>query len=783
MQFTLFTANCIGNAKNTDYRNKINITNNASLTSAVKNDYVAAEYTCGYRNLGNFERSNCLMMDCDNDHSDNPTDWVTPNDVAKTFPDVEFAVHYSRNHMKQKGNKSARPKFHILFSIDEIKNADDYVAMKRKVAKIFPYFDKNALDAARFFFGTQNPQVEFFDGSRNLSAFLDEYDARQAQSPVQTENTTSTGNRENNLDKQPELQSGIIPQGTRNSTMLRYAEQILTKLGKSEDALTLFYTKAQKCKPPLSSDELQEIWNNATRYYKNEIAKNSDYIAPEDFNAPPASENQSSTLEPEDFSDIGQAKILAREYKNKLRYSDATSFLYFNGSHWEENKSQAQGLVQELTDIQRQDAQKAIEIARFFLQKCNALDIVMKYGRNQADKYLQTPAQYSALEKYKHAIDYDKFVKERRKNNNINAVLNCVQSYISIKLEDLDADAFLLNTPGGTVGLRTGEMKPHNPDDLITKQTAVSPDDTNMRLWTGALNTFFRGDRELINYVQEIIGLAAIGKVFIEAIIIAYGNGRNGKSTFWNTIARVLGNNSYSGKISAGALTLGYRHNVKSELAEARGKRLLIASELEEGMRLNTSVVKNLCSTDRIQAEKKFKAPFDFTPSHTLALYTNHLPKVGTTDDGTWRRLILVPFNARISETQDIKNYSDYLFENAGSAILSWIIEGAKRIIAKNYKLDTPEIVSNAVSEYRADNDWFQKFLSECCKVAPTYTETSSAVYNTYRNYCNQSDEPARSTTDFYNALKGAGFSRKKSAKCVIVCGLKLHDSPSLGDR
>ena len=784
MKFTIFISDTTGNAKNCFYKQKIIVTDQDTLASAVKHDYVAAEYICGYRNLGNFERSDCLMLDCDNNHSDNPDDWKKPEDVAKTFPDVEFVVHYSRNHMKTKDGKTARPKFHILFPIDEITNADKYATMKRKVAKIFPYFDENALDAARFFFGTQNPKVEFFDGSRNLSAFLDEYDARQSQSQSSSQTTintsivTSTENPKNNLDEQPELQSGIIPQGTRNSTMLNFAEKLFTKLGVCEEAKKLFIEKAKECKPPLSKEELVEIGNNAIRYYKNEIAKNPDYIAPEDFNAPPASETQTSTLEPEDFSDIGQAKILAREYKDKLRYSDATSFLYFNGSHWEENKPHAQGLVQELTDRQREDAQKAIEAAQSVLKKCNALDIVIQHGIKQADKYLQTPAQRSALEKYKHSLDYEKFIRERRKNSNINAVLNCVQSYISIKPEDLDADAFLLNTPDGTVDLRTGEMKPHNPNNLITKQTAVSPDDANMRLWTDALNIFFCNDSELINYVQEIVGLAAIGKVFIEAIIIAYGNGRNGKSTFWNTIARVLGNNSYSGKISAGALTLGYRQNVKSELAEARGKRLLIASELEEGMRLNTSVVKNLCSTDRIQAEKKFKAPFDFTPSHTLVLYTNHLPKVGTTDEGTWRRLILVPFNARISETQDIKNYSDYLFENAGGAVLSWVIEGAKSIIAKNYKLDTPEIVSNAVNEYRADNDWFQKFMSDCCEIDPSYSEKSSAVYDAYHDYCTRNNESARNQRDFYKVLDVSFKRAKVGNKHMSVYGLKLRATP-----
>lgn len=124
-------------------------------------------------------------------------------------------------------------------------------------------------------------------------------------------------------------------------------------------------------------------------------------------------------------------------------------------------------------------------------------------------------------------------------------------------------------------------------------------------------------------------------------MIIAYGDGRNGKSTFWNSISRVLG--TYSGSMSADALTVGCKRNVKPEMAELKGKRLIIAAELEEGMRLNTSVIKQLCSTDEISAEKKYKDPFRFIPSHTLVLYTNHLPRVGANDDGTWRRLVGFP--------------------------------------------------------------------------------------------------------------------------------------------
>ncbi|HEM5964562.1 TPA: DNA primase, partial [Streptococcus suis] len=166
--------------------------------------------------------------------------------------------------------------------------------------------------------------------------------------------------------------------------------------------------------------------------------------------------------------------------------------------------------------------------------------------------------------------------------------------------------------------------------------------DKGKGLWLETLATFFCGNQELIDYVQMVVGMAAIGKVYQEHLIIAYGSGANGKSTFWNTIARVLGN--YSGKLSADALTMSVRRNVSPEMAELKGKRLIIASEMSEGMRLNTSMVKQLCSTDEILAEKKYKAPFHFVPSHTLVLYTNHLPKVGANDDGIWRRLIVIPF-------------------------------------------------------------------------------------------------------------------------------------------
>ena len=177
--FTLYSANCLGQKDNCLYPNKVDVVDTASLVSAVSHDYVCAEYKGNYRSNDNYLGSNCLSVECDNDHSENPADWKTPADIAEVFPGVMFAVHYSRNHMKVKNGRAARPKFHAFFAIDPVTEAEEYSNLKKLLNAIFPYFDTKALDAARFYFGTAEPKVDIFDGTMTLTEFLcnDEFDA------------------------------------------------------------------------------------------------------------------------------------------------------------------------------------------------------------------------------------------------------------------------------------------------------------------------------------------------------------------------------------------------------------------------------------------------------------------------------------------------------------------------------------------------------------------------------------------------------------------------------
>ena len=165
--FTIYSADVTGNPGNCSYPHKHIILDADSLKEAVRHDYVCAEYRNSYRSGENFISSDCLPVDCDNDHTEDPAGWKTPDDVMDAFPGVSFAVHYSRFNMREKNGKPARPKFHVLFPIDFVSDAALYSDMKKMVNSIFPYFDTKALDAARFFFGTGAADVALYPGRMN----------------------------------------------------------------------------------------------------------------------------------------------------------------------------------------------------------------------------------------------------------------------------------------------------------------------------------------------------------------------------------------------------------------------------------------------------------------------------------------------------------------------------------------------------------------------------------------------------------------------------------------
>ena len=744
--FTIYSADCSNQSSNCSYPNRNAVSDAASLKKAVRRDYVCAEYRNLHRSNANFLRTDCLGVDCDNDFSEDPDSWVTAEDIRAAFPEVEFGIHFSRNHMAVKDGHPARPKFHVLFRIRPEESPAEYAALKVRLNNSFPIFDPNALDAARFFYGTDDPQVLWFPGDKTLNEFLDE-----------------------NADFDAVLPQGsygelVIPEGRRNSTLSRLAAQLLKKYGDGDSTHGMWLELADGCTPPLEEKELNTIWKSALKLYRR-IASQPGYIRPEEYNG-------LYTMKPDDYSDIGQAKVLARECRETLIYADAYGYLRYDGVRWSDSDQKAVGLCESFLDRQLKEAQAAAERTRRALVESGVPESAVNAGKKELEKAIDANSQ-AAYNEHIRATQYLAFVMKRRDMKYISSALQAARPMLLQDLSVFDSQEFLLNTPDATYDLQHGMdgRREHRAEDKLTKVTAVSPDDRNMDMWLAALDDFFCEDKDLIDYVQQIVGLAAIGNVYVEALVIAYGQGRNGKSTFWNTLASVLGD--YSGSLSADALTSSRRRNIRPEMAELRGKRLVIAAELEDGVRLSTSVIKQLCSTDEIPAEKKYKDPFEFTPTHTLVLYTNHLPRVSANDEGTWRRLIVIPFNAVIEGSADIKNYSDHLIEYAGGAVLQWIIEGAQKIINRNFHLDAPKCVQEATGRYREANNWMAQFIEEYCDVGKEYVQSSGELYRKYQSCCSRGR--GKSTSEFYDELERAGFERKKTKHGSFVYGLQLR--------
>ena len=738
MNMTFYRSNGRGNAKNCIYPKKCVVDNEDDCLKIMAFDHVCGKFADFRRSGENFLSSDVEVMDCDNDHSDDPADWIYPSDLERLLgKDVAFFAVPSRNNGKPKDGKSARPRFHVYFPHDPITDRETCAALKRAIQQKFPFFDSHALDVARFIFGNPTEEILWHEGEITIDCVV-------------------------------KPQERGIPQGRRNSTMSHFAGRVVKRYGATEKAYQIFMEEADKCAPPLPGEELAAIWQSACRFAEK-VQSQEGYVSPEDYNA----EFCRESLKPADYSDIGQAKVLAKEYGVELRYTAATDYIRFCGEYWIESKQQAVGAAEEFLDLQLADAKDDVRWAKQALLDVGVAEDDLVSGGKALEKKT-SGGQTEAYLSYLSALAYQAFVMKRRDMKYVVSALQAAKPMLEISVSDLDRDGFLLNTPDGTYYLPDGleGRRDHSPEDYITKITAAGPGDQGKELWLDALDTIFCQDQALIDYVQQIVGMAAVGRVYMEAMIIAYGEGSNGKSTFWNTIARVLG--TYSGNMSADALTVGCKRNVKPELAEAKGKRLIIAAELEEGMRLNTSVIKQLCSTDEIFAEKKYKDPFSFTPSHTLVLYTNHLPKVGAMDSGIWRRLIVIPFNAKITGGNDQKNYADYLVENAAPFVMAWIIEGAEKAIGQNFHIPAPACVKEAINKYKSDNDWLAHFLNDCCERGDGYEVGSGKFYSEYRAYCARVGDFTRSTTEFYNAVEQAGFKRVKKKHSMWILGLRL---------
>jgi len=431
------------------------------------------------------------------------------------------------------------------------------------------------------------------------------------------------------------------------------------------------------------------------------------------------------------FSDTANARRVAHHMGGWLRYVPGISWHVWDGVRWRCDPLEARRHVGKLGAIVMREAG---EIA----------------VRDQSD---------GARELSKALM---KFAGQSENVPKIEAAMKAAEPLLRCDPDALDADPWLLGCANGPVDLRTGELLPADPARMLTKSTGHAFDpDAQCPTWEAFLARIFRGNPELPEFMQWLVGYWLTGLTDPPYMAILYGTGANGKSTLVSAIQNAMG--EYAGVAARGLLVKRYGEQHTTDIAALQGKRFIIASESAEGAKLDEDKVKALTGSDRITARYMRENNFTFTPTFKVAMQTNHKPSIPGTDEGIWRRILLIPFAEMIPEAERDLLLRDKL-RNEAPGILRWAVDGA-RIFARDMNRASPAIVTAATRAYRTESDVLGAFIESECVEGADCVVPSATLFSRYEWWCASNRESPVAHRTFGLRLKERGFDATKDRR------------------
>lgn len=355
----------------------------------------------------------------------------------------------------------------------------------------------------------------------------------------------------------------------------------------------------------------------------------------------------------------------------------------------------------------------------------------------------------------------------------IRAMISLARSEVGIPVvpDQLDADRFALNVLNGTLDLKTGTLRPHRREDLITKLAPVAFDPAaEAPLWTATLARIFGGNARLLAFLQRAFGYALTGATIEQVMFIFHGAGANGKSTVLGAFQELLGD--YAAQTPASTLMVKDVDAIPNDVARLKAIRCAVVAESDEGRRLAEGLVKQLTGGDLVTARFMRAEYFDFRPEFKLFLATNHRPVIRGTDHAIWRRLRLVPFTVQIPESEQDHELANKLrMEFPG--ILAWAVQGC--LAWQQQGLGAPPEVRAATDGYRAEMDLLGEFLKERCALEPEAETTARDLYDAYLVWCEEVgvDKPI-SKIDFGRRLGERGPRQRRTKSDRRWVGIRL---------
>lgn len=505
--------------------------------------------------------------------------------------------------------------------------------------------------------------------------------------------------------------SDEIPQGQRNNTLAHIAGILhyegIDRAGILEVLRTVNQTQ---CTPPLIEHEVERIARSISSY-------------PQDKTFP--------------LTDSGNAERFVSLFGEDIHYcSDWKEWMIWDGKRWVEDK------------ICKIENQTKICVRMIYLE-CSKIE----------DSDLRKKVS-------KHANSSESVARRRAMGELAKSEAN-----IPVIPEDFDTNPWLLNVDNGTLDLKSGKLLLHRREDLITKIAPVIYNkDAKCPQWDAFLTRIMNGNENLISFLKRAIGWALTGTVSEQVFFILYGVGANGKSTFLNTIAKMLGD--YALHAATETLMAKNRYTIPTDLARLRGARFVTAIETEAGKKLAESLIKQVTGGDKVTARFLYGNFFEFFPEFKLFLATNHKPRIRGEDHAIWRRIALIPFTVVIPESEQDKELSSKL-EEEYPGIMNWAMSGF--LEWQKEGLAFPDEVKSATMEYRNELDSIHNFMEECIQKDLSSEIRAKDLFESYRSWCEDNGEYIRSPKMLGMKLNECGFSKVRKNNGTFWLGIRLQ--------
>jgi putative DNA primase/helicase len=528
----------------------------------------------------------------------------------------------------------------------------------------------------------------------------------------------------------PPVDEEIAP-GRRNSTLASLAGSLRRRgLSAEEIYPALLAVNDGRCRPPLDPSEVWTIAQSASRY----TPEHSMFI-------PGAvDEDEAKFLNALPTTDSGNAEALAHLYDGGMLFDHtAQRWLLWDGNRWAQDRD---GEPQRL-------------------------------AKRAARQRLGAAAQAGGDDKCKALV---KWAVASENRTRLDSALKLASTELPLAAtgEKFDADPYLLGCANGVLDLRTGTLGPGRPELYISLSCNVEYDPAAAApRWEQFLQEIFCGDAALIKFARRAIGYTLTGAIREQCLFLCHGTGANGKSVFLAVLHGLLGEYSTNTDFATFLDAYGQSGSAATpDLVALKGARLVTASEVKEDRRLNEARIKSLTGGDPVTGRPLYGRPMTFTPEFKLWLAVNHRPRVSETGMAIWRRIHLIPFNARFGPGQADPDLGVKLRSEL-PGILAWAVAGCMGWQAEG--LTPPDAVRLATQGYRNEQDVLGAFLDACCVVGDGKEVSAASLYKSYRGWCEASGEKPLSSIALGQRL-GEQFVRTHTRTGAAYHGVGLVD-------